>query len=261
MRYTLLEMVQAILSSLDGDEVNSYSDTTESLQVAKIIETTYWDIMSRGEFPKNFDFFSLTPSNDVNKPTIMYLPDDKLTIQWIRYNIATTEQPSANFVDVQFEDTDTFLMRMYSNNSEEDFVDEFTHVLDSGDTITLLARNDGFPKYYTTFDDRTLLFDSYDSDEDTTLQESKMMAYGEKLPTWTNSDNFTPDLPAKQFTLLLNEAESKAWATLKQAQNAKAEQRARKGWVRSQKDKRNVNNPRSELDRLPNYGRFAARNR
>ncbi len=255
MRYTLLELTQAILSSLDGDEVNSISDTTESLQIAKCIETTYWDIVSKAEFPKNFSFFELTASGTPTKPTLMYLPDTQLTLSWVRYNNATTSNPSANFVDVPFLDLDTFLQRMYAHNSAESTVDQFDHVLDNGNTMTFLCRNDQFPTYYTCADDKTLIFDSFNSTEDTALQESKTMCYGERLPTWTNSDSFTPDLPAKQFTLLLNEAKSLAWAELKQAQNAKAEQRARKGWVRSQKDKRNVNNPRNELDRLNNYGR------
>lgn len=255
MRKTLLQMTQDILSGLDGDEVNSISDTTESLQVAKVIETTYWDIVSKAEFPKNFIFFELDPSNNSNKPTVMYLPDTQLTLQWVRYNWATASDPSPSFKDVQFQDLDTFLQRMYSLTTDDTSVTEFDHTLSNGDTMTFLCRNDRHPMYYTCFDDRTLLFDSYDSSEDTTLQEDKTMCYGEKLPVWTNTDNFIPDLPAKQFTLLYNEATSLAWAQLKQAQNAKAEQRARKGWVRSQKDKRNVNHPRNELDRLPNYGR------
>lgn len=255
MRKTLLELTQDILSSIDGDEVNSISDTTESLQVSRHIETTYWDIVARAEFPKNFIFFELEPSGDPSIPTVMYLPDTQLTIQWVRYNIATTTDPSASFRDIQFQDLDTFLQRMYQHNSEETTVDEFDVTLDNGDVMTFLARNDKMPTYYTCFDDKTLLFDSYDSNEDTTLQESKTMCYGEKLPTWTHSDSFVPDLPAKQFSLLFNEAKAVAWSDIKQSQNAKAEQRARKGWVRSQKDKRNVNTPRNELDRLPNYGR------
>jgi hypothetical protein len=255
MRKTLLELTQAVLVSIDGDEVNSIADTTESVSVAQMIQDTYWDIVSRAEFPRNFIFFELSPSGDPTIPTVMYLPETQLTLSWVRYNKATTENPSANFQDIPFLDPDTFLQRMYGNDSSEDTVDEFDVTLDNGDTMTFLARNDVFPSCYTTFDDRTLIFDSYDSDVDTTLQESKTMCYGEKLPVWTHTDTFTPDLPAKQFSLLLNESKSLAWADLKQAQNSKVEQRARKGWIRSQKDKRNVNNPRSELDRLPNYGR------
>lgn len=255
MRKTLLEITQDVLASIDGDEVNSISDTTESAQVAQLIERTYWDIISRGEFPKNFIFFELDASGVPGQPTVMYLPETQLTLSWLRYNIATSSDPSPNFVDIPFLDLDSFIQRMYQYSSSDTTVDEFDVTLDNGDTMTFLARNDKFPSCYTCFDDRTILFDSYDSSVDTTLQASKTMGYGEKLPVWTHSDVFTPDLPAKQFSLLVEESISLAWAELKQAANAKAEQRARKGWVKSQKDKRNVNNPRNELDRLPNYGR------
>lgn len=255
MRYTLLEMVQNILSSIDGDEVNSITDTTESLQVAKIVETAYWDILSKSELPRNFTFYSLDPSGNASQPTIMYLPSDRLTIEWIRYDNATTTDPSSNYVNVTFQDLDTFLQRMYAHNSEDTNVDEFDFVTPNSDTLTFLCRNDQFPKYYTCYDDRTILFDSYDSAYDATLQESKTMVYGEKIPVWTNSDAFTPDLPPKQFSLLLNEAKSQAWAEIKQAQNAISERRARKSWIVSQKNKRHVDYPQNELDRLPNYGR------
>lgn len=62
MDKTLLDLIQEILSSLDSAEVNSYLDTTESLQVARILESTYWDIVSTSSFPGIFSYYNLTPS-------------------------------------------------------------------------------------------------------------------------------------------------------------------------------------------------------
>ncbi len=45
MKYTLLEIVQEILSDMDSDEVNSIDDTTESEQVATIVKSTYLSMM------------------------------------------------------------------------------------------------------------------------------------------------------------------------------------------------------------------------
>ena len=53
MKYTLLEMTQDILSNMSSDEVNSISDTPESLQVATIIKQKYYDIVSRGDLPEH----------------------------------------------------------------------------------------------------------------------------------------------------------------------------------------------------------------
>ena len=44
---TLLEMVQSLLSSLEGDNVNSISDTQEALQVAQVVKDTYFSLISR----------------------------------------------------------------------------------------------------------------------------------------------------------------------------------------------------------------------
>ena len=49
MKLTLLEMVQDILSSMDSDEVNSITDSTEALQVARIIRDSYIEITDRLE--------------------------------------------------------------------------------------------------------------------------------------------------------------------------------------------------------------------
>ena len=53
MKYTLLEMTQDILSNMSSDEVNSISDTTESLQVATIIKQKYFDLISRVNRPEH----------------------------------------------------------------------------------------------------------------------------------------------------------------------------------------------------------------
>ena len=43
-KYTLLELTQAVLTSIGGDQVNSISDTTESTDVAETIRGLYNNI-------------------------------------------------------------------------------------------------------------------------------------------------------------------------------------------------------------------------
>ena len=45
MKFTLLEMVQEILSDMDSDEVDSIEDTVEAEQVATIVRSTYLAMM------------------------------------------------------------------------------------------------------------------------------------------------------------------------------------------------------------------------
>jgi hypothetical protein len=65
--------------------VNSISDTVESLQVATIIKRKYYDILSRGALPDQQVLIQLTPSNESDKPTLMYVPDGVTQIDWVKY--------------------------------------------------------------------------------------------------------------------------------------------------------------------------------
>jgi hypothetical protein len=236
---------------LDSDEVDSITDTTESQQVAKIIETTYWDIVSKLDPPEHYDFYQLTATS-ASTPTVMTLPSSGLNVQWIKYNHQDDADTAVEFKKIDFLDLNSFLSRMHALDSDESNVIEFTKTINS-QVFTFLAFNDRAPTVYTTWDDGTVLFDSYDAANEDYLEAAKTMVYGYYLPTWTTSDSFTPDLDAKQFSLLFNEAKSQAFIELKQMANSKAEQRARGGWISSQKTKRNF--PQNELARLRNYGR------
>lgn len=85
MKYTLLEMTQDILSSMSSDEVNSISDTTESLQVAHIIRQKYFDIINRLDLPTNEQLLQFEASDNPQIPVLMYVPDGISDIKWVKY--------------------------------------------------------------------------------------------------------------------------------------------------------------------------------
>ena len=64
MKYTLLQLVQTIASSMDSDEVNSISDSTESLQIANIVRSVYYDLINRAKLPEHFTLVTLEASVD-----------------------------------------------------------------------------------------------------------------------------------------------------------------------------------------------------
>lgn len=252
-KYTLLELVQSILSSVDGDEVNSIDDTQEATQVALSVRDTYNDIVARLSPPEHYTLFELEASGDSSKPTLMYLPSTCLKLEWIKYNNYTTDEGIVQYVDVQSKDLNTFMLDMYNLRTSESNVGTFSHTI-GADAIDFFYTNDAFPSYYTTFDDYTLVFDSYDSDEDTTLQKSKTVAYGLLSPTWTQSDSFIPDLDEKLFPLLLNEAKVLVHAEQRQVDHPVARRRARGHWIKTQQDKKAVQQG-ATLDQYPHYGR------
>lgn len=254
MKYTLLDLTQTILSSMDSDEVNSISDTPESLQVATCIRSTYFDIINRANLEEHYSLITLNASGDGSKPTLMTMPTTVADLQWLKYDCATVDDPEINMQDLTYIEPKEFLDRMYSLDESETNVGTFIHTFDNGDEVKFLYTNDNAPSTYTVFDDYTFIFDSYDAAMDSTLQKAKTLGRARNTINWSMTDSFIPDLDETQFPLLLNEAKSLAWLELKQLPHQKAEVFARRGWTSVQKNKINTSDER-DFDRLPYFGR------
>jgi hypothetical protein len=116
-----------------------------------------------------------------------------------------------------------FLSRMPYNASSGVLV-----VPDVNSSISLAIFNDRMPTYYTSFDDLHVVLNAYDAAIDTTLQESKTMAYGTVYPTFTIADGFIPDLDDTMMPYLLAEAKSTCFSLFKSGSDPKIEQAARR---------------------------------
>jgi hypothetical protein len=251
VKWTLLEIVQSILSSLDSEEVNSISDTVESKQVAEVVKNCYNDIVSRANLPELFKLFELEPSNDLSKPTLMYKPEDIDYILWVKYDKREGEEKDLNFLPVTHLTPPHFLERMYNLKESQDNVRRFVHRI--GDSsIDFLVKDNVAPTFFTSFDDNTVVFDSYDAMQDDTLKKNKSLCYGHRLTDFRMSDSFVAPLDARHFSLLLNESKALAFAELKQSIHASAERNARRGWVHLQKHKKTLP---YVPGKAPNYGR------
>lgn len=252
MRYTLLQLTQDILSSLDGEEINSINDTIESTQVVKIIKTVYDDIQSRAGLPIQKTVFNLDASGNLSKPVLMTKPTTIDNIEWIQYNCVLSGDTDPVWVDMKFQPLHDFMRMTQQLLPSDSWVDTMTHVVNTF-TLTFNYRNDQHPTYFASFDDNTIIFDAYDSSLDSTLQTSKTLAYGELTNVFTENDTWVPNLQPQQFALLLQEAKALAWVEQKQMPHPKAEMAARKNWIHLQTSKRNV--PKYEDHSGPNYGR------
>lgn len=220
----LLEMTQSILSDMDSDEVNGISDTVESLQVAGIIRDTYYYLISFNDFPEHKELFTLSGLGDTDRPTHMQIPSNVSRVDWLRYDVQTATDTKVRYRDITYLTQEDFINYVSSRDSSDSTVQ--TVVVST--SIKLLIKNNVAPTYYTSFDDDLLVFDSFDNEVDTTLQQSKSLAFGLTSPVFSMSDNFVPDLDDHLFSWLENEAKSQAFIELKQQANPKAEQRARK---------------------------------
>lgn len=249
-------MTQRILESMDGDSVNSISDTEESTTIAKIIEECFYDLAGHLDFPEHHGLFQLTATT-TSTPPVMNVPSNVRTIDWVKYNQLETGDTSVVYTPVYFLPFPEFLNMVGGLDADDDStVEQFSYTTNS-QTFTLKYRNDRFPSWFTTPNDDDLIFDAVHTTYDTILQSSKTMGYGLLAPTFTQSDSFEAPLDHSQFSLLLNEAKSQAFVELKQTPNPKAEQKARRNLIASQKKKQNVGYPDNQnyYNRYPNYGR------
>lgn len=254
MKRTLLDMTQSILSALDSDEVNSISDTTESLQVAEVIRTTYFNIVARTNLPEHKQIFQLEASLDSNLPVLMYRPTTVNRIDWIKYQ---DEDQDDQYKYVTMIPIEQFMDMTTNLDLDQTNVDTMTLTL-GGEDFTFKFQKDRQPTYCTVIKDSYIIFDAFNEDYDSTLQKSKTMCFGEILPVFTLSDNFIPDMDDQQFPLLLNEAKSLAFLELKQMQHPKADQEAKRQWHNLQRMKSVAEVP-SYFDQLPNFGRSGNR--
>jgi hypothetical protein len=233
MKLTLLDMTQNILSALDSDPVSSIDETVEAVQVAEIIKESYFELISQRDWPFLFQLGQLQGLGDVLKPTTMRLGPEWNKLKWIKYNKK----------DVTYAHPDVFA-DIISNRVEQ------AGVINSAGFV---INQD--PVYWTSYDDTTIVFDGYNSAEDTTLQASKTTIYGTVQATWQQVDSFIPAIPEKFFPTLLAEAKSQAFVNLKQQANAREERKATRGRMAMRNEAWRNENGEVKYNRKVNYGR------
>jgi hypothetical protein len=245
-KMTLLEMTQDILSDMDSDEVNSINDSVESLQVAQIIKTTYFNIVNGRDYPHFNELFRLETVG-TSKPNYLKIPETIEKVNWVKYDCKKTVSAKDLMQEIKYLSPEDFINHVDvrdSTNSDIQKVVDF-----SG--ISLNIYKDRAPEYFTSFDEEYIVFDNYNVALENHVQIGKSQAHGKRAVSFTLSDNFIADLPVQMFSYFLAEAKSTSFITLKQIANQKAEQT-------SVSHKRRMSQDAWKLERgikYPNYGR------
>lgn len=228
MAKTLLELTQNVLSAMDSDEVNSISDTVESMQVATIIAETLEAEFNNIDLPSFQKVVKLEGLADVLHPNYLKFGDDVSGIQWLKYRDNRNHEHYKTIqylTPTQFFDHITLLSDNGYNTQEiEDF---------SG--VTYYINNNRAPTYYTSVDNNYLIFDSFDGEYEDSLHESNTFALGSSdVNSVMLNDDYTPPIPNDLFPLLLAEAKATCFLILKQMPSPKSEQIARRQRSRMQ---------------------------
>lgn len=240
-------MTQSILSSMDSDDVNSINDTEESLQVAQIIEDTYFEMMSQKDWPHLKLMMELESVSDSTRPNFLRIPDQVSEIRTIKYDATEPAETNSSIINIRYLHPEEFLSLTHTRTTSATNVITVT----TTDGIPMFIFDDKEPIWWTSFDDELIIFDAYVKTTETTLQGSKSIVFAVKTPIFTQSDTFTPDLPEKMFPLLLAEAKRAAHLYLKQQDSPMDAKRALRGRNRMKVEGWRAHDPR----KTTNFGR------
>jgi hypothetical protein len=248
MKRTLLDMVQSILSDMDGEDVNSITDSIEAQQIASVIEDTYYNIISVNDKPEYWELYNLVSLSDSSRPThFRYSSEDVdeiKSLRLLRYDISETSGV-IKYKEIPYCEPIDFIERMPYNSSNT------VRVYDKNAATSLFIRNDTMPSRYTSFDDEHIVVDSYKATVESTLQASKTQAFVFKIPSFTISDTFVPDMEDHKRPYLLAEAKSTCMSLWRDGSDPKIEQAARRMKNFIQNDERKTQTP----PKRPMYGR------
>lgn len=247
MAKTLLDITQEILTVMTSDEVNSIYDTAEAEAVARIVMSTFDAMVSNKNWETHKELIKLDSFSDSDKPTHCRLPTNVKELLFINYNKQKVGETRLRYEPIKYKLPEEFLIYVNHRDSTKATVQTVTDPTG----IKLLILNDRHPTYYTSFDDNTIVFDSFDSEVDDTIQPSNTQAYGYRMPVAELSDSWEPDLPPEAIKALVEEAKSTARFQLDSTTDVKAEQEAAR-------QKRWLSRKSWSVDgklRYPNYGR------
>lgn len=234
MADTLLDIVQGILVEMSSDAVNSISDTIESEDVAKIVQTVYKEMVHEFDLPGKKDIRALDGLGDTDKPNYMQIPADISKILWIKYDCRAAVSDPKAYRTIPHKDPADFIEMVNSRDSTDTTNNK---VVQHSANIPLVIAKLQAPSYWTSFDDDYIVFDSYDSVVDSTLQTSKSMCEVYEEPSLTIDDATVPDLPDNLIPVLYTQALNRCMVVMKTTLNPKTERNENRLRVRSQRNK------------------------
>jgi hypothetical protein len=190
---TLLQIVNRTLSAINSIDVTDVADTEESQQVVDLTTLVLEDMYGRYPWLHRKERGTLDAGATTND---MAVPSDVAGIEWIWYtgNITPTRK-IVNWLD-PFEFQKLINERLNSGNSNVDAQG---------------ALDDVDPRWWTTFDQETILFDAYK----TSLDNTKSNCLFIKIPTLPTASANTPDIPAQFHYVVLQGTIYHAFRTMK----------------------------------------------
>ena len=219
MTMNLVDMAERVAQFCNASHIDSINDSDESLRIAQIIKETYETMVLSQEIQTALELFKLQSASNSSLKTTLYLPEDCLTLDIVKYTSHQNKIYSPQYLEP---------MDFISRSLDLDVTrPEVETVVDPESATTYNILNNKDHKYYTqtayqqiytssSFNITSLtnsfqmVFDSYNKDFEDVLQGRHALVYGHTLPEFKLEDDFVPDLQEQQFPVLLSKAKTAA---------------------------------------------------
>lgn len=202
MTMNLVDMAERVAQFCNASHIDSINDTDESYRIAQIIKETYETMILSQEIQTALELFHLQSATAEDLKTTLYLPDECLTLDIVKY---TNHQ--GKIYSPQYLEPMDFISRSLDLDVTRPNV---TTVVDPESNTTYNIQTDKDPSYYTVMSGKYLVFDSYNKDFEDLIQGRHALVYGHTLPEFKLEDDFIPDLQEQQFPVLLSRAKTAA---------------------------------------------------
>ena len=209
---TLLDIIQNVMIAMGDDPINSIEDSPESEDLAVMAKGVFEEIITWDEWPDTFKIASLDYVSDYDCPVALKINDDFRYIESVEYFIEDRNTfrtldyyTPPRFLDATnwyFNDTHHIKVKGYGIDSS------FVPVLNNKD-----------PQYYTTFDDKHIITNSYDYERESNLQESNCRVWVCVVPDFKIEDNFILNYQQDLINLFISELKVAASYYMNQQDN------------------------------------------
>lgn len=232
----VLDYVQATLSVMDSDLVDTIGDTEESSQIAHLLQDVYEELMAREEWAHLHGPLTLTAAADVTKPATFTLPADIKYVTSLSYN--TSETGAYRKGDLCYLEPQVFLNRYSTGEGQANKL-----LVSVGTNLQYYCGLDNWPTHWTSFDDLTVVMNSVHKGYDSTLTADKLQGWGVTLAPFQVTDEFVPDLPRHMVPLLQAELNRQAFQYFKQIESKTDEQKAARQLARHRRENSRLTRP------------------
>jgi|LGOV01.1.fsa_nt_gb hypothetical protein len=248
---TILKLVQDLGEGINTDEIDSLDETEEVVRIVNILKQTVQEILDR----KTWEFMKdkvrqlddrLPGSNQLNT---LLIPDDVTRIECLKY-----KDDNGKFYEVTYMQACDFVAMLQSRTETEDDI----NAIINADGVALNTRTTVPPGYWTSFDEETITFDSYNaaSGNGNLIADSVIIADVMPVTDFTDPDAVL-NIPERMETLVFNEALVTCNYRLRQTADPRADRVARRQGIslRENEHKTKIDNQEKTYGRRTRSGR------